>query len=472
MGVGMIKKIFVVLLVIIVLLFTGCDKRSATEIYQDALQYTLEGDNLKAAAEYVRAYQSDKTMVLAYIGAIDTYKTLNIEYRIVECLDLLIQNCQDEPLGYVLATDYYLEKDDPDTAIEYCLKQMENLPTVSKGYMLAASIYFDQGNYENSLLYSKQVIELFQEEIDGYGYAIESLNMLKRNHEAVPIAESMLKQFPEEISPYIYLGYLLISENDYTKASDILNSCPNQLDNGIVSLKRTILGKEVITFSDPNFETAVRTFTGKKTGELLLEDVFNITYLDIVGGRNPKVVFDETPAPLDTAVESLDDLKYFESVISLTIRNHELEDFTPIASLEKLCILNLETTNVSDISFIRDNKHLISLTVKDGFLADFSAVSTLVDLEVIIIENNMVDSLPLFSELTRLSQVSLKSNQLSDITNLSTAYTVTTLDLSDNPDITDVESLGSLYNLIYLNLLGCNVSDFSPVSFVSSLSFG
>jgi len=468
----MLKKFIVIVLILSLLLVPGCDNRSADEFYESAVQYAANGDYSKAAADYVRAYQIDKGMVAAYLGAIDAYKSLRIEFRIIECLTLLIENCPNNPIGYITAAEYYLDQNDLNTALSYCFMQIDAIPDTIDGYMLATKIYYDSYSYEDALIYANQLVTLFPDEFDGYCYAIQSYNLLSKNTEAIALSKKMIKVFPDEVIPYVFLGYILIEETEYTKATAALDSCPDKTDNRITSLKKVIRGKEVIYLADIALEEALRSYLDRKDGDILLEDVFDIFYLDIVGGRNPKVVFDDIAAPLDITVEMLDDLKYFESLVGLKIRSLEFEDFSPIRNLQDLCILNLEGTNVSSLSFLVDIPYLVSLTITNGNLKAVSPISMLKYLEELTLDNNEIDTLFNFSELGSLSKLSLSNNMLSDITNIAVASRLTSLDLSNNPDISSVEALASLSSLSYLNLLGCEVEDIKYVLSVPNLIYG
>ena len=468
----MIKRVCSILLVISLMIFTGCNQKTAEDFYNTAVNYMNEGDTLKAASEFVRAYQANSNMVEAYVGAIDAYTLLKIDYRIIECLELLIEYCPDDPRGYILAAELYLNNNDIDSALKYCFMQVEAIPSNIDGYKMATQIYYDSASYENALNYAMQLIELFPDDYDGYAYAIQSLNILSRNNEAIELSKNMIKVFPDEEMPYIYLSYILFEEEDYAKATDAANNCPNQTDTRIVSLKHRIEGKVEIELSDAALEVALRAYLGRKTGKLLLEDVFDITELEIVGGRNPKVVFDSEPSPLDITVESLDDLIYFESLMSLNVRYIEFESFDKIGQLSNLYMLSIDTTNLDDLSFAKDIPYLASLRVTSSKLKDISPLSSLIYLEELVLDNNEINVLCDFSDMSSLSQLSLGSNILDDISIIATASNLTMLNLADNPEIISVRALAALTSLSYLNLLGCNVKDIKYVSFVPSLLFG
>jgi len=466
------KKIIALLLVVLLLFATGCEKKSADDYYKSANEYVSKGDNLKAAVDFVKAYQIDSKMVLAYIGAIDAYKELNIEFRIKECLQLLIENCPDDPTGYMLAIEYYYDKGDISSALDYCFLEIDAIPTIIDGYKMATKIYYEAESFENSLKYANQIVELFPDDYDGYCYTIQCLNLLSRNPEAISVSNSMIKVFPDEVIPYVFLGYIHLEDENYLKATAAIDRCPDQEDSRITSLRRTIHGKEVIEITDPALEIALRYYLDKKTDAILLEDVFDISYLDIVGGRNPKVVFNESPAPLDIPVEFLDDLMYFESLLGLKIRTLELEDYTPIELLSDLCILSFDNTNVSDLSFIKNLPYIVALSITNGTLTDISPIASLKYLEELYLDNNEITTLYNFSEQTSLSQLSLSHNQLNDITLLSYAANLIKLDLSENKELSSVKPLATLAYLSYLNLLGCNIEDIKYVLTVPNLLYG
>ncbi len=459
-----------ILFLIVALPLTSCDKRSADEIYSDANQYFDQGDFAKAAADYVRAYGEDKTLVEAYVGAIQSYQELGIEYRMYECCEELIKNLPDDPTGYLIAANLYAKQNDFAKALEYYLRQVEAVPTVSEGYEKAVRIYYNNNDIETALRYAELMMEQFPELPSGYNYATEFLIMQKKNADALALAEKTVALFPEDTTGYIYIGYLKLESGDVAAAASIADRCPDQNDERVSMLKKMVRGKDVITFSDPSMETAVRTFLGREANDILLEDVFDIRYIEIKGGSSPKVVIEETDVPLDVPVGSLSDLAYFESLASIEIGDLEFPDYSVLSGLTGMLHINFHTTNLDTVDFIKDMSHLITLHVTNSKLTNFSVIEDIVSIQDIDLNQNNIAEIPNLSQLARLKVLTLNNNSLFDLANLSGAKQLESLYLAGNSEITDVSPLKSLEKLTTLSLSGCSVTDYSPVDHVENLT--
>ena len=464
------KRTVVFLLIISLLFFTGCNKPSAEDYFQSAEAYLAKKDYLKAAADYVRAYQTDKEMIDAYLGAMQMYRELGIEFRYYECIEELIANNSENPEAYIIAAEKYIKETNLDKAIEICLRQIETIPTASDGYKLISKLYYNKKDLDNALYYSTLLMDLFPDDIDGYSYTLEYLLAKNQNSQAKKIAIEINSKFPEDTLGYLYHSYLLYLEGKYEEAEKIASKSPDQSDLRIVSVHLMIKAKSVITFTDPAFESAMREYLHRETGDILLEDTFNIQTIEIIGGEKPKMIFDGDPFSLETAVEVLDDLIYFEYIYSFSIRIHDLKDFSPIASFKDLYSLSLISTNVTDISFVKELSSLTSLAVTNGILEDLTPIESLSNLEILDLQYNKIKNLPNFEKLEKLSAVYLNNNSLSDISNLSKAISLSSLFLANNPRITDVEALRSLTNLTSLSLSGCSVTNLAPIEHVANLT--
>ena len=105
-----------------------------------------------------------------------------------------------------------------------------------------------------------------------------------------------------------------------------------------------------------------------------------------------------------------------------------IKDFTPISKLENLEILNISKTNISDISFIENNKNINELYLRFcEKIKDFTPISKLQNLEIVDI-----------------------------------GYTY----------ISDISFLENNKNIKKLNLINCkHINDFTPISKLERLEF-
>ena len=77
----------------------------------------------------------------------------------------------------------------------------------------------------------------------------------------------------------------------------------------------------------------------------------------------------KTLAVLDIGDTNISDISFLENnknVEELRLNNCKfIEDFTPISKLEKIEILAIDNTNISDVSFLEKNKNIKELYLND-----------------------------------------------------------------------------------------------------------
>lgn len=464
------KKTVALLLAVILLatsafLLVGCDNRTAEQFFADAKAYMENGEYAKAAADYVHAYEADPQNLDAYVGAMQAYEQLGVTYRIYEICDDLIENMPNNATGYLNAASFYVAADDYASALEYYLKQIEMVPDQPLGYEKAVKIYYSNSDLDASRTYAEKMIEQFPDTIDGYIYLIEILTEEKKIDEAIAMGKTVVELFPEDVSGYVYLGYLYFDEGDYDAVTEIIDRSPDEWDTRIIGLRRSVRGKEPITLEDKSLETAIRNYREIDDGkEILLEDVFNISTIEIKGGINPKITIGESVTPLDNAVETLVDLQYFESLTTIELKETTFSDYSPIGTLPSLSTLGIHDSNVSDISFIANlSSTLVTLTVENTEVSDIGVLEQMLVLQQLNLNDNQIAKLPSFETMASLTVLNLAGNKLADISALAGAAGLKELTLDNNVGIIDLEPLRALENLTKISVVGCSVLDLSPV---------
>ena len=170
--------------------------------------------------------------------------------------------------------------------------------------------------------------------------------------------------------------------------------------------------------SDPNqaFEEAERRIAqeaAEKTGALNLsvqglervpdlQSVKHIEWLDLDG----------------TEVSDLSPLSTLESLQSLDLDNTQVSDLSPLSALESLQSLHLNDTQVSDLSPLSTLESLQSLHLNDTQVSDLSPLSTLESLQSLSLWSSKVSDLSPLSDLTNLQSLDLDDTQVSDLSPL------------------------------------------------------
>ncbi|GAG04355.1 unnamed protein product, partial [marine sediment metagenome] len=95
-----------------------------------------------------------------------------------------------------------------------------------------------------------------------------------------------------------------------------------------------VLADEVVTFPDPNLETAIREAIGKPSGDIYQSDLDNLTSLD-ADSRN---------------IIDLTGLEHCTSLTNLRFMSNQISDISPVSNLTSLTGLFLISNQISDIS--------------------------------------------------------------------------------------------------------------------------
>lgn len=124
-------------------------------------------------------------------------------------------------------------------------------------------------------------------------------------------------------------------------------------------------------------------------------------------------------------IASLKDLNY------LTLTRNDIEDISPLASLKKLKSLYLGGNRIKDISAIVEIKNLNSLLIWKNPILDFSPIGKLINLTDLSCHETGVEDLSFLSALNNLIDFFASRNHISDISILS-SLNISRADLESN----------------------------------------
>lgn len=183
---------------------------------------------------------------------------------------------------------------------------------------------------------------------------------------------------------------------------------------------------EPVTISDAAIDLYVRELLGKgASDELMSDELWEIQELEL---------------PEGTA--SLDDLRLFSGLLSLTIHDLGAMDPSPIGTLTTLQTLNLSGCTLS--------------------ASTLELIGTLPDLRSLDLSECAIDSVNAFVGLTKLEYLDISNNTVSDLTALSAMTKLQELYLANNP-ISTITYLSSCPELKILSIESCSVSKLSPL---------
>ncbi len=250
-----------------------------------------------------------------------------------------------------------------------------------------------------------------------------------------------------------------------------------------------------VTFTDPNLKSTVEIQLGitdpTESDMLLLTDLYRIASVEITDLTGLEYALNLESLHLDnynitdiSPITSLTNLKY------LYLSGNNITNPENLGNITSLSLLNIGDCNISDISFLSNLPNLSKLFLGSNPITDFSILPTLPLLENIGIAYCNISDISFLSSM-ELSSVGLSGNPITDFTpichmeNLFTLYIadcnltdisfllnfdrISSLNISENPNITNYNILQSLSELQFLDMDNCNISDLSFLSSITSL---
>lgn len=171
----------------------------------------------------------------------------------------------------------------------------------------------------------------------------------------------------------------------------------------------------------------------------------------------------------DVALKSIKGLEYAALLGTLIINNTELEDISVISNLHNLSFLFLNKNKISKLpSFSKLNK-LEIFEIKQNNITDISPVLDAVNLVNLQMDDNKISTLPDMKRLSKLTTLYLMNNKISDLTPLSNMPSLEKLYLTGNM-VSDYSVLANNVNLKELFLTENKIHNFPNTIFKSLTS--
>lgn len=146
-------------------------------------------------------------------------------------------------------------------------------------------------------------------------------------------------------------------------------------------------------------------------------------------------------------IKRLDDLQYFISLDSLTIRNTGVTDFRPLESMDELMWLSIDGCEEANLEAIGRLKELVGLKLKNMPDAVIPLLEDLTSLEYLSLDGMSLDSISSMGWLARLSNLELKNTDVKKTSGLSMYWSLYSLKLEHCPIEVLPKLSGSLNNL-------------------------
>ncbi|MBQ9119095.1 MAG: leucine-rich repeat domain-containing protein [Lachnospiraceae bacterium] len=172
-------------------------------------------------------------------------------------------------------------------------------------------------------------------------------------------------------------------------------------------------------WKDEKLEEAMREVTGIVDRDIMLSDVYEITYLYLWG--------------------------------------REITDISALAELPNVEELKIGNNKISDISALAEMPNLNWLEMQENEISDLSALSTALELEVIKANDNQIKDVSPLGDLPKLRWIEMDNNQISDISTLKSLKKLKDLRLSNN-QITELGDLSGMKKLEKVHLNGNRIT--------------
>lgn len=164
----------------------------------------------------------------------------------------------------------------------------------------------------------------------------------------------------------------------------------------------------------------------------------------------------------DTNLTDISFLANFPKLTRLNISYNAIDDVSPVGQLVELRHLGLAELNNLNLSFLTNLNKLTMLDISSANVTDISALGSLNSLTNLFASNNKIEDISVLSNLTALQFLNLKNNRIVDISSLEGLLNPYSINL-DNNLITDLSVFSSANQIAYLYLRYNPITDISPL---------
>ena len=217
---------------------------------------------------------------------------------------------------------------------------------------------------------------------------------------------------------------------------------------------------KAVSIPDPNLATAIQQEIGNS---ITTHTILNLTRLE-VPNRGIKNL---------TGLQRARNLRELnlgdEFIDGEEINSNAISDFSPIAGLTQLTVLNLSYCGLSDALFVSGLTQLTELNLGNNSISDISVLANLRQLNQLYLWSNNISDVTPLAELKRLTWLMLDGNIISDISPLAKLTQLPGLGLGGNT-ISDISPLANLKELTQLYLWNNTISDISPLANLKKLT--
>jgi len=172
-------------------------------------------------------------------------------------------------------------------------------------------------------------------------------------------------------------------------------------------------------------------------------------------------------------ITNLEGIQYATNLTSLNVRRNDISDITPLASLTKLKVLEIDSNKkITDLTPLQDLLIIERLNVAGTSISDLTPIVNIPTLSNLTISATNVSDLSPLIELKDLLQV-LSFSSLPQLTTLEPLQHMTklrTINMSSLPDL-DLTPLSQVTSMRSITATRANFSDLSPLGALVDITF-
>ena len=160
-------------------------------------------------------------------------------------------------------------------------------------------------------------------------------------------------------------------------------------------------------------------------------------------------------------VSSLDGIEIFSNLCALCLPNNNIEDLSPISKLDSLMEIDLSNNKISDISPLGNikTKYLYSINLSGNDIKDVSCLNNIQNSNESLLDLNISNNKNVtgYEKLKNVWNLNISDCGIKDVSNLNGLYNLTSLMISNTPDIKGLEQLP--VELKELDINNCNIDN-------------
>ncbi len=233
-------------------------------------------------------------------------------------------------------------------------------------------------------------------------------------------------------------------------------------DNNILKEKKNLFNGEDISitdnFKDTNLKNAILELVGKTSDDLIYEsDIAKIASDGVPGGKQLNLS--------NKGITKLDGIEIFAkyNLEWLYIDNNNIEDLSPISSIQSLTKLNASNNNITNITSLQTLMNLKTINLINNSIEDVSILSNMNNLEYLYLNNNKIKSLDSVSNLNTIKEIYCEENEIENIDNILNLLNIEKINARKNKIKNIVGNINS-ETLKYLNISENNLTDISGLT--------